>query len=358
MSALADAVDEYLRAMQGAQSANDIAAAVPPLQAHVYAASPEELTRQLKRLSVEMREASLPMFATTSLVCGAMVEHGGDPEVCGPFLLDCLGKLLGELRAYWDQVRALTGATLSRDNAMQLGEMYLGTISQTHINPARAFYFHMPLAMGVIAHLSKSESLRAAARERPELLTEAPNLDMVSREDATYLTCMFRVLDDERLVVLHPGERKGFEVRITAVADVLQLDTLLAANLIGPTSEGWLTGRRPSPEIVSAVTDGPVRFDLSVQGVFNLWTWEGLRPDGTLPMGLTPTESRLSWNTFPDQIPHFDGVRVLLLGSRFPPESWQGTRRYRDMPGSLTVEQPLTPDAVGDWLALIAARQG
>src|SRR5262245_35067478 len=235
MSAFADAVDDYLRAMERAQTAEDVAAAVPPLQAHVYSASPEELTEQLKRLHETIQETSLAMAATTSLVCGAMVENGGDPEVCGPFLLDHLGKLLGELREYWDQVRAHSGATLTHDNAMQLGETYYGTISQTHPNPAWAFYFHRPYTMGMIAHLSKSKKLRATARSRPQLLADAPNVDMATPDDETYLSCMLRVLDDERLIILHPAEQKGFEVCITAVADVVQLDTLLAANLCGPT---------------------------------------------------------------------------------------------------------------------------
>src|SRR5262245_54166037 len=124
MSALTAAVDDYLRAMERAQTADDIAAAVPPLQAHVYAASPAELTEQLHRLYEAIQETFLAMVSTTSLVCGAMVEHGGDPEVCGPFLLHHLEKLLGELREFWDQVRAHSGATLSHDNALQLGETY------------------------------------------------------------------------------------------------------------------------------------------------------------------------------------------------------------------------------------------
>jgi hypothetical protein len=356
MSALATAVDNYLRTMAQAQDANDIAAATPPLLPHVQAASPEELTKQLRRLYVEVsRGASLPMISTTSLVCGGMVEHGGDPEVCGPFLLDCLGKLLGELKVFWEQVRAHSGIPVTQESAMWLGEQFFNTVAQTHLNPAWAFYFHMPLAMGAIAHLSKSKSLRATARSRPELLAEAHNLDVVSREDPTYLTCMFRVLDDEPLVVLHPAERKGFAVRLTAVADVLQLDTLMAATLIGDPAAGWLPGTRPSPEIVSAVTDGQVRFDLSVDGVFNLWRWSALRSDGTLPVGLTPSELLLPWNAFPADIPLFEGTRVLLIGPRFPPQNWPGTRRYRDMPGALAVERVLPPDEVADWLMKIAA---
>jgi hypothetical protein len=209
--------------------------------------------------------------------------------------------------------------------------------------------------MGAIAHLSKSKALRATARQAPDLLAGAPNLDVLIQGDPTYLTCMFRVLDDERLLVLHPAEQKGYEVRLTAVADVLQLDTLLAARLIGDPSAGLLPGARPAPEILSAVTDGPVRFDLTVDGVFNLWMWGGLRPDGTLPVGLTPSSFLLPGNAFPDEISAFDGVRVLLLAPRFPAQSWHGTRRYRDMPGDLTVERTLGPAEVADWVKRIAA---
>jgi hypothetical protein len=355
MSALAAAVDAYIRAVGQAQSINDLSAAVAPLQAHVQAAAPAELTEQLPRFLQLMEQSQLPLIATTALVCGAMVEHGGDPEVCGPFLLGCLGKLLGELRQFWEEVRTQSGTVPTQDNAMQLGEAHFNAVAQANLKLAWAFYFHKPLAMGTISHLSKSKGLRATARGRPELLADAPNLDIVNHSDHTYLTCMFRVLDDERLIVLHPAERRGFEVRITAVADVPQLDTLLAATLVGNSAEGWLPGTRPEPDIISAVTDGPVRFDLTVNGVFNLWTWSGLRPDGTLPVGLTPGPFLLPWHAFPDDIPAFDGIRVLLLGPRFPPQSWQGTRRYRDMPGSLTVERVLPAEEVRERLDRIAA---
>jgi hypothetical protein len=358
MSSLHAAVDQFLHLLDTVQNMDELQAGMNAVLPHIQQATPEELTEQLRRfvrgVSVPIDPGARIMVGAAALTCGVMVENGGDPSVCGDILLDRLEELLRELKEFWDLVRARARVAISPRNAKDVAGKFFSEVMAVNQAAAYAYYGHYPLLLSVVAHLSKSKQLRATARGRSQFLELAPNVDVVISEHQ-HLGCLLRVLDDEPLLVLHPGERKGFQTRMTAVADVLQLDTLCAARLIGGPAAGLLVGKKPDPVIISTATDGKVREDLTVASVFHLWQWQALRPDGSLPTGAR-SPYLFPWNAFPDEIPAFEGMRVLLLGPRSEPANWPATRRYRDMPGDLVVERPLSTEETADWLARLAAR--
>jgi hypothetical protein len=208
--------------------------------------------------------------------------------------------------------------------------------------------------LGAIAHLSRSKPLRARARSRPEIAELARAVDGVTGA-TSLLTAVLRVLDDERLVVLHPGERKGFEVTIGGVADNFQLHTLLADALIGDPAAGRLAGEKADPIAAAAARGGvipPGR--VTTTGAFNLWNGPAYRADGTLPEG-----ERGGWWVWnegsPADILPFEGVRVVLLGRPPYARTWAAGRRFPGMAGELVVERALAPEVVRDRLARLAA---
>lgn len=138
-----------------------------------------------------------------------------------------------------------------------------------------------------------------------------------------------QVLGDEPVLVLHPEEGKGFEVRISGLADDFQLHTLLADALIDPPEDGWITGRRPSEAEVEAARGGPIPMDGAAFWVCN----EGV----------------------PADIPEFDGRRVVLLGRPPYERSWSPGRKFPDMTGDLRVERVLPTVEVRDLLGRVAA---
>jgi hypothetical protein len=346
-------VDRFLGTLGAWQTVNQLQEASSGVHACLQSAKPDELDTQLLRFVKRLGEANLIEVGCAALACGAMVEHGGSPDICGPALIERTSDLLMDMAAFWEEVHHRSGTIPTPQNATALGERNFNEVVAINQRAAWAFYGCKVLLLGIVTHLSRSKALRATARSRPQLLQMPRNADFAFSEHS-HLGCLLRVLDDEPLLVLHAGERKGYGVRMTGIADELQLDTLLAARLIGDPAAGWLPGRPPSPAILSAVTNGSVRPDLQVQGAFNLWIWGGLRPDATLPAGPGPdTRHLLPWNAFPDQIPLFDGVRVVLLGPRNPPIDWAGTRRYRELPGDLIVEGMLPSGEVAAWLERI-----
>jgi hypothetical protein len=167
---------------------------------------------------------------------------------------------------------------------------------------------------------------------------------------------MLRVLDGEPLLIFHPEVRRGYRAEISGIADNFQLHTLLSDALVGNPAEGRLPGERPDPRVVAAARDGAAGRDTpSARGAFNLWTWLGLRPDGTLPDAMKGSDHWV-WNEgTPADIPPFEGVRVVLLGPPPYPRSWSPERRFRDMAGELRLLEQLPTDAVQGWLRRIAA---
>jgi hypothetical protein len=148
----------------------------------------------------------------------------------------------------WGELARRYGPVLYKDHPMAvLGHM------------AEEFF-----RLALIAHVSRSKALRAAARARPELLQLTQVADAAAGFPPSFLVTMLRVLDDEPLTVLHPEQRKGYDVRIAGLADNFQLHTLLAG-----------TGEKPSKQAVAecrAAAPGP-EGGAPVTAAFNLLNW-------------------------------------------------------------------------------------
>lgn len=203
--------------------------------------------------------------------------------------------------------------------------------------------------------LSRSVEGRGQAREMPDLVLRVLGL-AGHHSRVGFLAQLLRVLDEEVLVVLHPGQQRGYRVRITGIADNFQLHTLIADALIGEPEHGWLSGQPLDPRIVLAARDRPVDPEADVaRGAFNLWTWQGLRPDGTLPDGMEASEFWI-WNEgVPADIPPFEGVRTVLLGPEPYSRSWNAGRCFEGLRAELKVQEQLTSPAVCERLQRIAA---
>lgn len=385
MSAFTSALTGFIDAIRGqtawVEELNDHSQKFGSLLEH---ATPDEVTDALRQFAGLF--PNVPPVATghVGISCGSLVERGGDPEIVGPALLDLLPRLLEAVTEFYRLCRervaadpdiAAEIATRASENEGYDLDQYIADESWQEL--AQRFgpfvYKHKPVpvlahmalhfySLGVIAHLSRSKRLRAQARSRPELL-ERSEAENAAAGHGSFLTDMLRVLDDERLIVLHPGERKGFEVRISGIADNFQLHTLIAGELIGNPKEGWLTGEKPDPRVVALARGGSFHGRLHTKGSFNLWNWTGLQPDGSLPdpartSGVDAIRSTPDWiwnEGNPSDILPFEGVRVVLLGPPPYSRSWNAGRRFSDLPAEFTVEHVLTAEEVNNWLTRIAA---
>jgi hypothetical protein len=378
MSAFTSALTEFINAIRGQtawiEELNDHSRKFASLLGE---ATPDEVTDALKQFAGLFPNVSPAATGHVGISCGSLVERGGDPEIAGPALLDLLPRLLQAVTEFYRLCRERVEADpdIAKEIAARAEEnegydldQYIADESWEGLaqrfgpfifklkpipvlaHMAREFY-----SLGVIAHLSRSKRLRALARARPELL-ERSEAENVAAGHGSFLTDMLRVLDDERLIVLHPTERKGFEVRISGIADNFQLHTLLAAELIGAPQEGWLTGQKPDPRVVAQARGAEITGRLHTTGAFNMWNWPGLQPDGTLPVGQTTGNEYWIWNEGnPGDIVPFEGTRVVLLGPPPYSRSWNAGRRFPHLPAEFVVERVLPAEEVNDWLTRIIA---
>src|SRR5262249_40118914 len=170
---------------------------------------------------------------------------------------------------------------------------------------------------------------------------------------AGFLWKMIQVIDDAELLVLDPEREHGWKVRIRGVADNFQLHTLLAGSLVGAAEEGFIPG------IVGVTREGmreeavPGRpfdcralnlarhlpctmRDLTVWSRLQLWAWQALQPDGSLPESPASSSDHFIWNEgVPADIPLLGDVRVVLVGEAAYVRSWNGGRVFLGMPAEL-----------------------
>jgi hypothetical protein len=325
----------------------------------------------LGRLVADRDPAYLGEFTQT---CGSLVEVGCDPTAALDPVLARLPEILQSAERFLNA--CLEAGRPSRPPAGEKGpwdllEEHGARVAERLPAEARAWEAVGPMCLGAIAMLARSPARRQQARHDSALLAQAHALAGVNGS-AVFLAKMLQVLDDEELVVLAPEPKLGFRVRTRGVGDNFQLHTLLAGALVGPAEEGRYPGvvgtildghaeaaepgRPLDRRAVGVARDLPcTRHEASVYSHLQLWTWQALRPDGRLPEDPIADHGFFVWNEgVPADIPPFEGVRVILLGSVPFSRSWNGGRVFPFMAGDLRVEQRLPPEAVDSWLRRIA----
>lgn len=374
MSAFADELEAFLAAVRSDDAwVEELNERSRRFGSALNGATPDDIAAAQRAFAALFPNVRPVATGHVGISCGSLVECGGDPHVTGFALLDLLPHLLKNVGDFYELTyeRAAQDAELAAEIEARkaddpdydldsyiadeswdaLGMRFGPALFEAHPMPVFAHMADRFYALGVIAHLSRSKELRAAARARPELL-ERSRANDGALGGQSFLTCMLLVLDDEPLLVLHPAEGKGYALRISGVADNFQLHTLLAGELIG---DGRLSGEPPNERVLALARGiGEPSGRLNARGSFNLWNWTGLRADGTLPEGQAGSEHWI-WNEgVPADVRAFEGTRVVLLGP--PPYSrgWNAGRRFAHMPAECAVERELSADEVRDLLARMA----
>jgi hypothetical protein len=319
--------------------------------------------RVLQRLAGIIEQTDGPRASALALGCGALVEAGGEPDIALGPVLDHLPAMLASAAVFYRACEEADAANPEEEEDGEEGEeeedgscvdRFGYEVSQRLPEEGLAWVSLEPMGLGAIAMLSRSPQGRRVVRGNGPLRKRVLEL-AGAHPRMTFLAKLLQVLDDEELLVLHPGQQRGYRVEISGIADNFQLHTLLAGALIGEPAEGWLRGKRPDPRVVAAARDQPVHSRArTAEGAFNLWTWHGLRPDGTLPEPQEASEHWI-WNEgIPADIPPFDGVRVVLLGPVPYARTWNADRCFDGLHARLRIHETLSAAAVRDWLRRIA----
>ena len=166
---------------------------------------------------------------------------------------------------------------------------------------------------------------------------------------------MLTVSENEPIVVIDPQATAGILGRISGVVDNFQLNVLLMDGF----PKSGLFARRRVPRRVAEIArgNGPQQSNDIVTGVWNMYTWQAIESALTLPdAGDQGSSDFWIWNEgIPEDIPVFEGHRVILLGPASYPRSWQSQRMFNNLQASLEIEQKLTKDEIHNWLKQMVA---
>ena len=238
----------------------------------------------------------LPLLSISSAVragfvglcCGGLVERGADPEIALAVVVNRLRGVLAEAATFAEAALKLAGMLETSDADIDLAalvDQFGSQVAQEHPPLAWAWTATDLFGRAAIAMLGRSKPGRQAARRDPELVNGLARLAS-TQPLANWLSQLLAVLDDEDILVLHPGLGRGYRVRISGLADNFQLHTLLAGAVLGDPAKGWLPGQPPSSQSLAAARGEPATGESpAVQGVFNLAGWRGLNAEGQLPSG-------------------------------------------------------------------------
>jgi hypothetical protein len=226
--------------------------------------------------------------AILAMVCGTLIEWGADPAGVADLLLARLPGFLAQAESVADRPDAEEFAA-----------------NPDGFRASQALSLMLLPAMAV---LTRGMAYRQAARADPDLMHGIEALRERNRE-ADFVARTLGFTDGTGLVVLHPGEGKGFRVELEAVHTNFHLFTLLQGELIGG---GHLAGEPIDPEVVAAATgEAAPAGPLHDHARFHYYTWAGLRPtDGTARADMA------SWvwgEGVPADIPELGGERVVVL---------------------------------------------
>ena len=192
-----------------------------------------------------------------------------------------------------------------------------------------------------IAVFCAQPALRSRYPEFREVCVELDDRTELS----SWLKTVFSVLEDEPLLVIEPASGKGLLARLSGTDVNFTLTMLLMRQFPGAADHPRLTEKA-----ASVLADGPQCSNEGVTGVWNLYKWQALRKDYTLPEGQRATEHWI-WNEgTPADIAVFEGRRVILLGPAAYRRSWPAQRTFAAMRPSLKIEKVLSADEVRKWL--------
>ncbi len=303
----------------------------------VSKATSDQMAEGLAQMVALIEHLSFQRAAVLALGCGALIEQGAPAEVASKPILTVTRTALSEIQP-------------DVENA-------IGTIDML-VNATLAIAMRLP-------------SIRIELAQDTEFLASCrPYQDQSNAIEC--LLDLFKVLDNESIIVLHPESGRGYRIVISGIGKNFELHTLLADAVCGDPAEGKIPGERPDPRVVAAAQDVPFLLpgedDTSFPtalSYLNLWNLTGIRQDGTLPAEQREILERTDhfiWNEgIPADIVPFEGQRIILLSSVPFSRSWNAGRFFPGLKGELHVAEVLSSDTVQAWcqrLALAAAKLG
>jgi hypothetical protein len=291
-----------------------------------------------------------------ALICGMLVERGSDPSPLEAPLMEQLRPALALSAEFAEacvaQMPSAQEGERSRNEVFEESADRLAATMPRHYEAWNDLSRFWRPAIAVF-------SVSPGARTRANPLRESAKKIAAYHEAGGWLDSILAVLVDEPIVVIEPGSSRGILGRITGIADNFQLNTLLMDAF--PRS-GIFSRRRVSRRAAAiARGDGPQASQETMVSPWNLYTWEAIQPDLTLPSSDNWRSATAYWiwnEGAPEDIPKLNGQRVVLLGPASYPRGFFAQRSFKRLRARLDCEQVLSKAEVNRRLQQMVAAKG
>ena len=198
--------------------------------------------------------------------------------------------------------------------------------------------------------LTASATVRHAARAVPGLHAAARSLETYS-PTIQRLAAILDLPDDIVIRVIHPAEQFGLRVRCRGIAQLGELQRRLVTVLSSVSGKPADPGVWQTPEAIAASDWMVTGIDEEFTLPYHSYTLEAIRPDGSLPTGLTGVDHWLwEWQRLTD-LPQIEGERILLLGPPVYPRIWQSPPGLSLVSAEVEVLHRYSAAEVQDWIA-------
>jgi tetratricopeptide (TPR) repeat protein len=280
-----------------------------------------------------------------ALICGSLAEAGANPAPAIAPLKAAFERALPLALVFKSACGADMEKILSHPDPKALHDRAtaLDVYAARLPTAARAWNSLHGYCMGAVALLSRSpegrRQFRADYRQREQfasLVSDCPELALLEE--------LLSAPDGEELLVIHPGLKRGYRVRVSGITGNFQLHTLLAYLLIGDPQGGWLPGVRPNRRIMAAERGTLVPWEnLIAQSIFNMVSWRGVQPDGSL----SADPGTWIWGEGrPSDIPRFEGQWTILMGPLTYQDSWTARPKFPGLQAECILEEILSQPEV------------
>lgn len=309
---------------------------------------PDELTAVIEDL-VPRIDAVVGVFSMVAVLTGALVELGGSPLPMREVLPSRAIRAMTNRKAFPDAWQVVSGGQpLPEGRGMgEVADLFEARTEGLRLSRNEAIVLGLSWfdardwIKSMITVMAYREFRAAVTEEVRGQIRDAAAAIAKDVDGANWLQGLAMVLDDEPLVVLDPGSRRGFRLTMSGIGDNYQLHTLLADRLSGK-GVGLPGIEPPLAAWVSAATTGPNKaFQATDPIVRRMRLFDGngayVYPEGR-----------------PVDIGLLNGTRVLVVHPPLGSFGWAYGRAYPHMVPALTLDAELSADEAATWLARVA----
>lgn len=315
-------------------------------------ASKADIESAMQAISQHLEVENPARSAFLALVCGGLVENGADPMIVAEPIIAALKPLFISAAELADACQQRMPAAKDDEDPHEIFEKTRAEVETSKPNLKMAWEVLRQYWRPGIAVFSRSPK----ARQMAKVLQEPAGKISQYHEGGHWISLMLTVLDHEPFVAIEPATSLGIMGHFSGIVDNFQLNTLLMDAF---PYRSFFTTRRVSRQAAEIARGrGPQQTAEILTSVWNLYNWQAIQPDLTLPPVTDNYDSSKFWiwnEGVPADIAVFEGRRVILLGPPSYPRSWRSQRMFDGLPASLECEHKLTKDEVNDWLQRLAA---